>query len=141
MAVTLAPARGARRRPVDAAINLVPFIDLLSCCIAFLLITAVWSEVASIDVSQAGAPADPTVATAAPPVLFVGASDYQLRLPGAQTIDVEPAALSSTLRAHRGDGEELVVQSTDGARYERLVRGLDAARAAGYRHIAVGDGS
>jgi uncharacterized membrane protein len=34
-------AKGGRR-PVDAAINLVPFIDLLSCCISFLLITAVW---------------------------------------------------------------------------------------------------
>ena len=30
------------RKSLDAAINLVPFIDLLSCCISFLLITAVW---------------------------------------------------------------------------------------------------
>lgn len=29
------------RKSLDAAINLVPFIDLLSCCLAFLLITAV----------------------------------------------------------------------------------------------------
>ena len=28
------------KRALDAALNLVPFIDLLSCCIAFLLITA-----------------------------------------------------------------------------------------------------
>ena len=31
-------------KPLDAAINLVPFIDLLSCCISFLLITAVWTH-------------------------------------------------------------------------------------------------
>src|SRR5215472_5351489 len=95
------PGGGGRRKSLDFTLNLVPFIDLLSCCIAFLLITAVWSEVASIDVSQAGASAETAAPTEAPPVLFVGAHDYQLLVPGAQTITVEPAALASVLRQHR----------------------------------------
>jgi biopolymer transport protein ExbD len=38
------------KRAYDAEINLVPFIDLLSCCICFLLISAVWTQMAKIDV-------------------------------------------------------------------------------------------
>ena len=41
-----------RRRSLDAEINLVPFIDLLSMCICFLLMTAIWVEVGSIQVKQ-----------------------------------------------------------------------------------------
>ena len=32
----------------------MPFIDLLSCCIAFLLITAVWTTIARVDVDHGG---------------------------------------------------------------------------------------
>src|SRR2546422_6461034 len=42
------------KKALDAEINLVPFIDLLSCCISFLLITAVWTQLARMDVRQKG---------------------------------------------------------------------------------------
>jgi biopolymer transport protein ExbD len=35
-------AQGGHRRPTNSDINMIPFIDLLMCTIAFLLITAVW---------------------------------------------------------------------------------------------------
>ena len=40
------------KRSLNAEINLVPFIDLLSMCICFLLMTAVWVEVSSIQIKQ-----------------------------------------------------------------------------------------
>lgn len=43
---------GSRRKSLDADINLVPFIDLLSMCICFLLMTAVWIQLASMQVKQ-----------------------------------------------------------------------------------------
>ncbi len=43
---------GGGKRGVDFDINLVPFIDLLSCLISFLLVTAVWTQVSQIDVNQ-----------------------------------------------------------------------------------------
>ncbi|HVK60545.1 MAG TPA: biopolymer transporter ExbD [Bdellovibrionales bacterium] len=48
------------RKHLDFEVNLIPFIDLLSTCICFLLLTAVWVSVASIDVKQAvgGQPGD-----------------------------------------------------------------------------------
>ena len=48
------PSGKGGKKPLDAAINLVPFIDLLSCCISFLLITAVWTQLARMDVTQKG---------------------------------------------------------------------------------------
>src|SRR4051794_29040465 len=41
-----------RRRSLDAEINLVPFIDLLSMCICFLLMTAVWIQIGALPVKQ-----------------------------------------------------------------------------------------
>ncbi len=40
------------KRGLDGEINLVPFIDLLSMCICFLLMTAIWIEVGSIPLRQ-----------------------------------------------------------------------------------------
>lgn len=40
------------RRSLDAEINLVPFIDLLSVCICFLLMTAVWLQIGAVQVKQ-----------------------------------------------------------------------------------------
>lgn len=42
------------KKAVDVEVNLVPFIDLLSCLISFLLISAVWTQVSSIKVAQSG---------------------------------------------------------------------------------------
>src|SRR6059058_1905917 len=47
------------KKPLDAELNLVPFIDLLSCCISFLLITAVWTQIAGLQVASSGGPPDP----------------------------------------------------------------------------------
>lgn len=44
---------GGRRRSLDAEVNLVPFIDLLSMCICFLLMTAVWTQLGAVQVKQA----------------------------------------------------------------------------------------
>jgi len=41
------------KKHLDFEINLIPFIDLLSACICFLLLTAVWVQVGSMDVKQA----------------------------------------------------------------------------------------
>lgn len=42
----------SRRKSLDAEINLVPFIDLLSMCICFLLMTAIWIEVGALPIKQ-----------------------------------------------------------------------------------------
>jgi biopolymer transport protein ExbD len=132
MAVQLSPARGAR--PLDVTVNVVPFIDLLSCCIAFLLITAVWSQVAGLGASSAGAAEG---SGAAPPTLAVAAAGYELTLPDGGRLAIAPGELAAVLRARRGELTDLVVRVADGVDYDRLVRALDAARGAGFVALAV----
>ena len=41
------------KKHLDFELNLIPFIDLLSTCICFLLLTAVWVQVGAMNVKQA----------------------------------------------------------------------------------------
>lgn len=62
------------RRSVNHELPLVPFIDFLLCIVAFLLVTAVWSRMAELDVSAAvprAAPVTPDEPLEPSPVLHV----------------------------------------------------------------------
>ena len=48
MGVSVDSGGGGGRKRVDAELNLVPFIDLLSVCILFLLMTAVWVHISKM---------------------------------------------------------------------------------------------
>ncbi len=80
-----------RKKTLDFEVNLIPFIDLLSTCICFLLLTAVWVQVGSINVKQAvgGQAAEET---AKKPTVWVllGAS-------GDVTLDVRDAKVPARL--------------------------------------------
>ncbi len=43
-----------KKKSLDAVINVVPAIDLLSCLITFLLYTAVWTQISRLQVQQFG---------------------------------------------------------------------------------------
>ena len=44
--------RGSDKKNIAIELNLVPFIDLMSVCIIFLLITAVWTQVSMIQLGS-----------------------------------------------------------------------------------------
>ena len=54
MSVDTSSGGGGGKKSVDAHINLVPFIDLMTVLIAFLLITAVWTNIAQMNVTPKG---------------------------------------------------------------------------------------
>lgn len=58
------------KKHLDFEINLIPCIDLLSVCICFLLLTAVWLHVGSMNVKQAVG-GQPAAETEKKPVLWV----------------------------------------------------------------------
>ncbi len=41
-----------QKKELNADLNLTPFIDLLSTCVCFLLITAVWIEIGTVEIKQ-----------------------------------------------------------------------------------------
>src|SRR5947207_6115463 len=76
------------KKALDAELNLVPFIDLLSCCISFLLITAVWTQIAGLNVaSSGGQPADPKEQQTIDIKLSMTDKGYALQMAGA-SIDI-----------------------------------------------------
>ena len=45
---------GGGKKSVNVELNIVPFIDLMSCLTAFLLVTAVWINIAQINIQPKG---------------------------------------------------------------------------------------
>ena len=80
-----------KKKTLDFEVNLIPFIDLLSTCICFLLLTAVWVNVASMNVKQAvgGQAAD---AGAKKPTMWVAMAPN-----GDLTLDVKDAKVPAKL--------------------------------------------
>jgi biopolymer transport protein TolR len=54
MSISLGGDGKGRRKTVDSDLNLVPYIDLLTCMVAFLLITSIWTQLARLEVAQKG---------------------------------------------------------------------------------------
>src|SRR3954466_13907018 len=45
---------GGDKKSVNVELNIIPFIDLMSCLTCFLLITAVWVNIAQINIQPKG---------------------------------------------------------------------------------------
>jgi biopolymer transport protein TolR len=144
--------RGSRQKPVNAELNLVPYIDLLTCMVAFLLITAVWTQLASLSVSQKGPASDGEIDHRSPNQdvavvvhddgfnLIVGHD--QKPLPRRGGGDLDYPALTAELRAVKmahPDKDDVKVMSYDGVPYDTLVRTMDATINAGFPDLSLLD--
>lgn len=156
MAITVNPEGGGGKKPVDAELNLVPFIDLLVCCICFLLITAVWTKMAQLPVQQGGPTGDVVTPEIAPPAqgrltVLVGEEGYTLTDDaGARQViprhgaAYDLAGLGRALDAlTRGAPRlrSLTLAVADGVRYRHLVDALGTARARSIPRVRVSDAS
>jgi biopolymer transport protein ExbD len=153
MAAT-APHEGSakgKKKELDAELNLVPFIDLLSCCISFLLITAVWTQIAGLQVASSGGPPDQQKETQTIDVkLALTEKGYGLQMAGAN-IDIpkingkngpeyDKKALVEklkTLKASLPDQQAITVQPQDDVAYEDLVATVDLAVGNQLRDVTV----
>jgi biopolymer transport protein ExbD len=84
-------ASGGHKRATNSDINMIPFIDLLMCTIAFLLITAVWvtNSRIPVDAQTPGPPSEgPLVVVPPERVLHVnvGENDFVLQWKQAGTV-------------------------------------------------------
>jgi biopolymer transport protein ExbD len=140
--------KGTRRRGLNADLNLIPFIDLLSVCITFLLLTAVWTQVQALAIDQ-GVADDATEATDAdlPLTLHLTADGIWVgrdaargtTFPIAQGVYAWRGVLAA-VRADRGvhpAAADAVIVTDDGVAYEHMIRALDLTRAEGYTKTAI----
>src|SRR5207245_4313467 len=141
------------KKALDAEINLVPFIDLLSCCISFLLITAVWTQIAGLQVASSGGPPDPqqkqeqTIDVK----LLLTEKGYQLAMAGGMveipkvngsegTPGFDRKTLSEklkTLKASLPEQSAITVQPEDAVAYDDLVNTVDICLGEQLRNVTV----
>jgi biopolymer transport protein ExbD len=146
-ATPVARERGGRRS-LDAAMNLVPFIDLLSCCISFLLITAVWTQLSRMSTTVHGG-SEVENASVAPPAarLLVSRDGYTFTSSAGESVAIpkradrfDDARLDEVLHAERElrpTQTVLEVRGDDGTRYHEIVRAMDLAKSAGYPSVDI----
>ena len=139
------------KKPLDAELNLVPFIDLLSCCISFLLITAVWTQIAGLQVASSGGPPDQQKQETTIDVkLLLTDKGYSLTMAGAQ-IDIPKTNQNGTpafdrktlgeklktLKASLPDQSAITVQPEDSVAYSDLVETVDTAIGEQLKNVTV----
>ena len=145
-------AGSSSKKPIEADVPLVPFIDLLLCCIMFLLVTAVWNQLGDLSARQRvpGDTAD-SLAIDTPPeelVLRVRATDgWELSSSYGDRFDIpadDPGALAERLDERRrlvSRDIAVVVAPEDGVPYERIIGAMDAVVGAGFADVSIADGA
>lgn len=147
------PSGKGGKKPLDATLNLVPFIDLLSCCISFLLITAVWTQLARMDVTQKGQgaagadqekPPEPTIQL----TLFIDKDGYTFAK-GPDSISIpkkgdeyDYVKLADTLKDTKTaypDKTDIQVKSDDDVLYNNIIKTMDICLSAKFPDIGLGD--
>jgi biopolymer transport protein ExbD len=105
---------GGKKRATNSDINMIPFIDLLMCTIAFLLITAVWVTNSRINAdAQVPGPPDPNkpVEPTTPEKvlhLHVGENDFGLVWKAGATVVSENKVPKTPFEMDNGDGTKTV---------------------------------
>ncbi len=127
---------GGGKKSVDAQINMVPMIDLLVSCIAFLLMTAVWTQIGSLQAQQPrGAPApdqpqdqpqDQLKVQISPTGLRVGVNATDMRdiNNGPQRFDELKRMLDERHRANQ-QNREVWLQPDGAVPYQEIIRVMD----------------
>lgn len=156
MGVSVDTGGGGKKRPLDAELNLVPFIDLLVCCICFLLITAVWTQMTQIEVNQKGRGSSGKKTEDTPNTMqkkitvLVGVDGYVLTVGGTR-VDIEKngeiydtATLGKRLRdlkVEYSDKDDLTVAVEDDVSYRYVVEAMDVALRQRFTNIRLADAS
>jgi len=143
------------KKSVDAEIPLIPFIDLLLCCVMFLLVTAVWNKLARINANQQQPGREAQMDQ--PPEdrirLFLQVKNTGYVISGTDGTNVEIPkngdqfdleGLREKLQDRRErepNRRDLIVAPEDGVLYEDVVAAMDLVVGAGYEDMSLSDGA
>src|SRR5688572_28596652 len=151
MSVSVDSGGKGGKKPLNADLNLVPYIDLLTCMVAFLLITAVWTQLSRLQAQQKG---QGQSGEEVPPVLqvniveLVNQEGFNVVVGQDQTpipkkgndYDFEELgkALNKAKDAHP-DKNDVQVASEDQIVFDTLIRAMDTALSARFPDISLID--
>ena len=144
---------------VNVELNIIPFIDLMSCLTAFLLVTAVWVNIAKLDVKTAGRARDQVIKPPEDPELsvlieadeiWIGVSrvdDYQ-RIPKTSNGLYDWEKFEELLKAHKSSAFfsdktniQIAAESTrsEPVSYQQIVMAMDVAVKVGFADVGLSD--
>jgi biopolymer transport protein TolR len=150
MSVSIGPGK-SNKKPLNAELNLVPYIDLLTCMVAFLLITAVWTQLARLSASQKG---QGQAGEETPPVqqvnivVVVNQEGFNLVVNQEQTplpkkgeqYDFEKLGIElKKVKDAHPDKNDVKVASEDQIKFDTLVRTMDTVLTARFPDISLID--
>jgi len=147
-----APTGKGGKKALDAAINLVPFIDLLSCCISFLIITAVWTQLARMNVTQKGQGAAGSETDTPPTVqlsVLINKDGYSFAKSTGENTDIpmkgddyDYARLADVLKdakAQYPDKNDIQVKANDAVIYNKVIHTMDIILSAKFPDVSLSD--
>jgi biopolymer transport protein TolR len=139
------------RKPVDVDMNLVPFIDMMSVLVAFLLLTAVWTNLAQINIKPGGLGADTELRTEPPPVNlsvliaqdghWIGITTGQPRKIDKVGEDYNYEALAEALKYYKQESgifnerDDVEIAAEDRVDYQSVISTMDTAVAREFKGI------
>lgn len=143
------------KKSLDSEIPLVPFIDLLLCCVMFLLVTAVWNRLARLEANQQipgnPNPSDPPPEPSIQLYLQVTSTGYVIASSVGERIEVpmngedyDMDTLRTRLQERRAaepNRHDLIVAPEDGVVFEDVIAAMDLAIGEGYTEVSLSDGA
>ena len=147
MSVSVDTGNKGGKKPLNADLNLVPYIDLLTCMVAFLLITAVWSQLARLNVHQKGqgqagedTPPEKVFKLIGEGFNLVADQDQQPIPKKGESYDFEKLGDElKKIKDGHPDKTDIQVASEDTIKFETLVRTMDAAMTARFPDVSLID--
>ena len=146
MSASIEPQGKGGKRSLTADLNLVPYIDLLTCMVAFLLITAVWTQLAQLKTSQVGPDGEQVEPPMAKIAVVVGQEGINMMINQEREIlpdkNGQPDwnALGALLKKAKElfpDKNDVQIASEDTVLFERLTGVMDATIAAGFPSVSL----
>ncbi len=147
MSVSIEPQGKGGKRSLTADLNLVPYIDLLTCMVAFLLITAVWTQLAQLKTKQyGGGPVDGQDPPMTKIAVVVGPQEVNVVV--NQDREVLPnkdgeldynglASLLKKAKSEHPDKDDVQIASADDVVFDRLSGVMDVTIAAGFPGVSL----
>jgi len=141
---------GGGKKNLNVDLNLVPFIDLMTVCVTFLLMTAVWTQTGRINVDQSVQKPQPKQEQTEPPkrlTILVDAKGYTVKFADGQPVPIpkidgeyDNAKLEEHLKELELKKEQkIIVAPEDSIPYKDMIATMDACMVLGLENLVVAD--
>lgn len=147
---------GGNKRESSFDLNLVPFIDLMSVMITFLLITAVWTQVSMIKLGSSIYGKQNTEETPPPPPradvpfrvdvkeagyrILIGKRKLVINKVNGEYDKVEIKKQLENIKQAYPDKVDAVITVEEQLKYDFLIQGMDLLLQAGFPAVSVATG-